>query len=101
MWRNQKMGCIGLLRVPRKPAFGFGSQSAEMPFSQAVTDSLKSAATAAGVDLVILDNRYDASTALKNADEFVRKRVDLVIEFRLISEWRQCSPIKLMMPGFH
>src|SRR6185437_13443211 len=43
----------------------------------------KSAASAAGVDLVILDNRYDALTALKNADEFVRKGVDLVIEFQI------------------
>ena len=35
------------------------------------------------MDLVVLDNHYDASTALKNADEFVRKRVDLVIEFQI------------------
>ena len=60
-------GLYRLIARPKKARFGFGSQSAEMPFSQAVTDSLKSAATAAGVDLVILDNRYDASTALKNA----------------------------------
>ena len=76
-------GLYRLIARPKKARFGFGSQSAEMPFSQAVTDSLKSAATAAGVDLVVLDNHYDASTALKNADEFVRKRVDLVIEFQI------------------
>lgn len=76
-------GLYRLIARPKKARFGFGSQSAEMPFSQAVTDSLKSATTAAGVDLVVLDNHYDASTALKNADEFVRKRVDLVIEFQI------------------
>ncbi|HSS99779.1 MAG TPA: substrate-binding domain-containing protein [Terriglobales bacterium] len=76
-------GLYRLIARPKKARFGFGSQSAEMPFSQAVTDSLKSAASAAGVDLIVLDNHYDASTALKNADEFVRKRVDLVIEFQI------------------
>src|SRR6185312_3602846 len=76
-------GLYRLIARPKKARFGFGSQSAEMPFSQAVTDSLKSASSAAGVDLVVLDNHYDASTALKNADEFVRKRVDLVIEFQI------------------
>ena len=76
----------GLYRLavrPKKARFGFGSESAEMPFSEAVTESLKAAALSAGVDLVILDNRYDASTAVRNADEFVRSRVDLVIEFQI------------------
>ncbi len=76
-------GLYRMISRPKKARFGFGSQSAEMPFSQAVTESLKSAASAAGVDLVVLDNHYDASTALKNADEFVRKHVDLVIEFQI------------------
>jgi ribose transport system substrate-binding protein len=35
---------------PKKVRFGFAGQSAEMPFSQAVTASLKSAAAAMGVD---------------------------------------------------
>jgi ribose transport system substrate-binding protein len=68
---------------PKKSRFGFGSESAEMPFSADVTESLKSAAAAAGVDLVVLDNRYDASAAVRNAEEFVRQRVDLVIEFQI------------------
>ncbi len=76
-------GLYRLIARPKKARFGFGSQSAEMPFSQAVTDSLKAAASAAGVDLVVLDNHYDAATALSNADEFVRHPVDLVIEFQI------------------
>lgn len=76
----------GLYRVisnPRKMVFGFGAQSTEMPFSEAVARSLKVAATDAGVDLLILDNHYDAAIAVKNAEEFVRRRVDLVIEFQV------------------
>lgn len=76
-------GAYRLVSRPRKMRFGFGSQSADMPFSVAVTESLKTAASSAGVDLMILDNKYDGSTALANADEFVRERVDLVIEFQI------------------
>ena len=76
-------GRYRLVSRPKKARFGFGSQSAEMPFSEAVTESLKTAAAAAGVDLLVLDNRYDAATALRNADEFVRSGVELVIEFQI------------------
>ena len=76
-------GLYRLIARPKKARFGFGSQSAEMPFSQAVTDSIRGAAIASGVDLMVLDNRYDAQSALKNADEFVRHGVDLVIEFQI------------------
>ena len=68
---------------PKKMRFGFGGQSVDMPFSVDVTNSLREAAAAVGVDLLILDNCYDAATAVKNADEFIRSRVDLVIEFQV------------------
>jgi ribose transport system substrate-binding protein len=76
-------GLYRLVSLPLKLRFGFAGQSGEMPFSQAVTQSLQSAAAASGVDLMVLDNRYDAATALKNAEEFVRSRIDLVIEFQV------------------
>jgi ribose transport system substrate-binding protein len=71
---------------PKKLRFGFGGQSVDMPFSVEVTESLKSAATSVGVDLLILDNCYDAATAMRNAEEFVKSRVDLVIEFQVEQE---------------
>ncbi|MCU1225392.1 MAG: regulatory protein IclR [Edaphobacter sp.] len=71
---------------PKKMRFGFAAQSADMPFSVEVTESLKDAAASVGVDLLVLDNRYDAATALKNAEEFVRSKVDLVIEFQVEQE---------------
>ncbi|MGC9292543.1 MAG: substrate-binding domain-containing protein [Acidobacteriaceae bacterium] len=76
----------GLYRAasrPRKVVFGFGGQSTEMPFSEAVTKSLKEAAVDAGVELLVLDNHYDPETAVRNADEFVRQGVDLAIEFQV------------------
>lgn len=71
---------------PKKLRFGFGGQSADMPFSVEVTESLKNAAASVGVDLMILDNCYDAATAMRNAEEFVKNRVDLVIEFQIEQE---------------
>jgi ribose transport system substrate-binding protein len=68
---------------PKKLRFGFGSQSAEMPFSVAVGDSLRSAAVAVGVNLMVLDNRYDAETAKDNAEMFIRESVDIIIEFQI------------------
>ncbi len=79
----------GLYRVvtrPKKMMFGFAGQSADMPFSVEVTESLREAAASVGVDLMVLDNRYDAATAVKNAEEFIRAKVDLVIDFQVEQE---------------
>jgi ribose transport system substrate-binding protein len=67
----------------KKLRFGFGGQSADMPFSVQVLESLELAAAAVGIDLLVLDNCYDAATAVRNAEEFVSNRVDLVIEFQV------------------
>lgn len=79
-------GLYRLVSRPKKIRFGFAGQSSEMPFSEAVTASLQAAASAAGVDLLVLDNRYDAETALRNADDLVRQHVDLAIEFQTEQE---------------
>ncbi len=76
-------GQYRLVSRPRRLRFGFAGQSAEMPFSVAVATSVTSAAAAAGIELLTLDNRYDPDVAIKNAEEFVRQRVDLVLEFQV------------------
>jgi ribose transport system substrate-binding protein len=80
---QSEKGLYRLVSRPRKVRFGFGSQSSDMPFSEAVRESLTEAASSAGVDLLVLDNKYDAATAVRNAEEFVRQAVDLVIEFQI------------------
>ncbi len=77
-------GSYRLVSRPRRLRFGFAAQSAEMPFSVAMTHSVAAAAAAAGVELITLDNRYDPVVAIQNADELVRKRVDLVFEFQVV-----------------
>lgn len=79
-------GCYRQVPRTRKVCFGYASQSSDMPFSVEVTESLKDAAAQLGVDLMVLDNHYDADTALLNAEEFVTRGVDLVIEFQVEQE---------------
>jgi ribose transport system substrate-binding protein len=76
-------GQYRLVSRPRRLHFGFAVQSADLPFSVAVSQSVTAAAAAAGVELVVLDNRFDPEAAVRNAEEFVSKRVDLVLEFQV------------------
>jgi ribose transport system substrate-binding protein len=74
----------------RKYRFGYGAQSSEFAFSRTVSESIEAAALAEGIDLFVLNNRYSAKTAVRNAELFVRERVDLVIDFQTDEH---CAPI--------
>ncbi len=76
-------GQYRLVSRPRRLRFGFAVQSAEMPYSEAVAQSVSAAAAASGVELIMLDNKYDPAVAVHNAEEFVTQRVDLVLEFQV------------------
>ncbi len=80
---HSENGLYRLVTRPKKLRFGFGSESSEMPFSEGVRESLQAAANSSGIDLLVLDNCYNAQAAVRNAEEFVRQRVDLVIEFQI------------------
>lgn len=66
--------------------FGYASQSEEFSFSRLVSDSIRSHAFTAGVELLEVSNRYSPTVAIRNAKAFVRERVDLVIEFQTIQQ---------------
>ncbi len=70
---------VQLKKRPRY-RFGYALQSSEFAFSRAVADSLQRSAAAADIDLLLLDNRDSPRTAIKNADIFIREKIDLVIE---------------------
>jgi ribose transport system substrate-binding protein len=76
-------GQYRLVSRPRRLRFGFAVQSAEMPYSEAVAQSVSAAAAASGVELIMLDNKYDPAVAVHNAEQFVTQRVDLVLEFQV------------------
>ena len=61
---------------------GYAAQGTDYQFSKEVSSGLQRAAAAQGVELICVDNRYNAKIAQRNADVLVREKVDLVIEFQ-------------------
>jgi len=78
---------------------GYASQSEEFSFSRLVSDSIRSHAYEAGVDLLELSNRYSPTIAIRNAEIFVRERVDLVIEFQTNQQSASVVASKLIEAG--
>ncbi|HHV62768.1 MAG TPA: sugar ABC transporter substrate-binding protein [Firmicutes bacterium] len=73
------------VRPPRNGksyVFGFANLQRDIPFCIDVENSIKKNCEAAGIDLIVADNRLDGATALANADNFVTRNVDFVIEFQ-------------------
>jgi ribose transport system substrate-binding protein len=62
--------------------FGFANLQRDVAFCILTEKGLQANADAAGIKLVVADNRLDGSTALTNAQSFVRQHVDFVIEFQ-------------------
>jgi ribose transport system substrate-binding protein len=79
--------------------FGYASQSEEFSFSRLVSDSIRSQAYEAGVTLLELSNRYSPTVAIRNAEMFVRERVDLVIEFQTNQQSASIVASKLIEAG--
>ena len=61
---------------------GYAAQGTDYQFSKEVSTGLQRAAQAEGIELICVDNRYNAKIAQRNADVLVREKVDLVIEFQ-------------------
>lgn len=70
------------MRPNRKYRLGYAALGQDTSFAREVGAGLVQAAEAAQVELVAVDNRYDAKIALRNADHLIREGVDLVIEFQ-------------------
>jgi ribose transport system substrate-binding protein len=83
--RAGKQGYRSSIQTTRAKRFrvGYASQSNLLPFTSAVTDGLITAASAANIELLILNNKFSARTALQNADNFVSENVDLVIDSQI------------------
>jgi ribose transport system substrate-binding protein len=73
---------VSEIRTNRKYRIGYAAQGQDSSFPREVASSLVQAAETAHVELVVVDNRYNAKTAVRNADQLIREEVDLVIEFQ-------------------
>ena len=62
--------------------FGFANLQRDMSFGIKVEKSIERNAEAAGIELLVADNRLDGPTAMANAESFARRRADFVIEFQ-------------------
>src|SRR5215471_3939696 len=60
---------------------GFAAQTDSM-FCREVTSGLERAAANAQVHLIVVNNRYSAREALRNAEHLIREQVDLVVEYQ-------------------
>jgi ribose transport system substrate-binding protein len=69
--------------LPKRSRWRLGyDASGKDAFGQLVTAGLMEAALASDLELLVLDNRNEKTTALRNADILVREHVDLAIEFQ-------------------
>lgn len=66
----------------RQYKIGYASQTENSTFAQEVTSGLRREAEHAGLELISLDNRLNAKSAVANAERLVKERVDLAIEFQ-------------------
>ncbi|MBV8709645.1 MAG: substrate-binding domain-containing protein [Acidobacteriaceae bacterium] len=69
-------------RPAKRMRIGYGSQGQDCSFSRAVLKSLQLAAEQNAIELLVVDNRYAAKAALRNAEKLARERIDLAIEFQ-------------------
>ncbi len=66
----------------RRYKVGYASQTENSMFSHEVTAGIRRAAENAGLELISLDNRLNAKSAIANAERLVKEKVDIAIEFQ-------------------
>ncbi|MGO7990209.1 sugar ABC transporter substrate-binding protein [Rhizobium leguminosarum] len=72
-----------------KYSIGFANLQRDIAFGVLVEKGIQANADAAGVELVVADNRLDGPTALANAKSFAERKVDYVIEFQTDANFGQ------------
>jgi ribose transport system substrate-binding protein len=72
------------LEIERQKCYriGYAAQCRDGSFPREVHASLLRAAERAGIELIVVDNRYQPKVAIRNAQQLIRERVDLAIEFQ-------------------
>ncbi len=78
---NQYQSCVRPLKQ-RRHRLGYAAQGTDYHFSKDVSEGLRTAAAAEGIEIISVDNRYNAVTAQRNAELLIREKVDLMIEFQ-------------------
>jgi len=70
------------IRRRKRYRIGYAALGHDSSFQREVQSSLIWAARNEDVELIVLDNRRSAKVALRNADQLIREKVDLVVEYQ-------------------
>ena len=70
------------IRPHKRFRIGYASQGQDSSFPREVHAGLVRAAERERLELIVVDNRYQAKVALRNAEHLIKEKVDLVIEFQ-------------------
>jgi len=73
---------VSEVRRRRRYRIEYAAQGQDSSFPREVHAGLVRAAEREEVELIVVDNRYQAKVAVKNAEHLLRESVDLVIEFQ-------------------
>ena len=74
--------CPIRLNKHRKWRVGYASGGDTSLFNKEITQGVVRAGQDLDIDLVVLDNRYSPTTALRVLDRLIKERVDLIIEYQ-------------------
>jgi ribose transport system substrate-binding protein len=86
--------------VRRRLFLGYAAPLAGTPFRDDVTSSIKQAATQAGAELVLFDNRdEDAATAMRNVSTLLEHRVDAAMFFQPVESVGHMIADRLLQAG--
>lgn len=70
------------MRRRRRCRIGYAGPGGDNSFQREVQAGLARAADQAGVELFVVDNRYQPKIALRNSEHLIREKLDLIIEFQ-------------------
>lgn len=90
-----------LLSASLKRSFriGYAAMTSKSLFANDVSESLRVAASANGIELVELDNQLSARIAIRNSERLARDRLDLAIEFQVHQEVAETVAAKFASAG--
>ena len=79
--------------------FGFANLQRDIAFCALVEEGMLANAKAAGIEVLVTDNLLDGATAMANADSYLTRNVDYVIEFQTDAAFGEMIMNKMNMAG--
>ena len=79
--------------------FGFANLQRDIAFCALVEEGILANAEAAGIEVLVTDNLLDGATAMANADSYITRNVDYVIEFQTDAAFGEMIMNKMNMNG--